>query len=120
MTLTRTRLVLLALLAAATAAAFSFGFDGLPLAVAVLLAGAAILFTPRRVPVRDRPFEGFDDGKDLTKFGWAHPLATSMMWGAAGFAWLNGTSQADAAAAADGLGGADLGGGFDAGGGGSE
>lgn len=122
--LTRTRIWLLAAVGVFAVGGSVLGVGALPLVAGSALAVAVILLTPRRVPVRDRPFAEFDDGKDLTRFGWGHPMATSMMMGAAAFAWLNGTSHADAGGpgglgGADGLGGgADFGGGFDAGGGG--
>jgi hypothetical protein len=94
------------------------GLGVLPLALLAAAAVVLILLAPRRVPVRDRPLAGFDDGRDLTRFGWGHPMATSMLWGAALFGWFNGTGRGDhLGGAGDGLGGTDgLSGGFDGGG----
>ncbi|MSP22025.1 MAG: hypothetical protein EXR66_03230 [Dehalococcoidia bacterium] len=114
--LTRTRIWLLAGVGVSAVGAALLGVDALPLIAFTTLAAAAILLMPRRVPVRDRPFEGFDDGKDLTRFGWGHPMATSMLWGATAFGWLNGTGSSagtgsEGFGGIDGLGAADSGGG---------
>ena len=115
MLLTRTRVWLIAGGAALAVFAWFAGLGILPLAALTIVALAVILLTPRRIPVRDRALGEFDDGKDLTRFGWGHPMASSMLIGAAVFGWFNGTGSRDAAG--DGLG---SGGGFDAGGGGAD
>jgi len=114
MLLTRTRIWLIGGVAALAALGWVAGLGMLLVAALTVVALAVILLTPRRIPVRDRVLGDFDDGRDLTRFGWGHPMATSMLWGAAVFGWFNGTGGRDASAG-DGLGGA---GGFDGGAGG--
>jgi hypothetical protein len=125
--LTRTRLWLLAGVAGVVLGGWLVGLGLVPLVAFVFVAALLIVLSPRRVPVRDRALGEFDDGRDLTRFGWGHPMATSMLWGAAVFGWFNGTGGRDSAAG-DGLGGAggfdggpgDFGGGDFGGGGGAE
>src|SRR5688572_19141949 len=122
MLLTRTRIWLIGGVAALATLGWFAGLGVVPLAALTIAALAVILLTPRRVPIRDRAALGdLDDGRDLTRFGWGHPMASSMLIGAAVFGWFNGTGGHDAAAG-DGLGGgggADFGGGDMGGGGGA-
>ena len=129
MLLTRTRAWLIAAVAALAVGAWFAGLGVLPLAVLVIVALGAILLTPRRIPIRERALGEFDDGRDLTRFGWSHPMASSMLIGGALFGWINGTGGHGAGGGDglaggtgfDGLGGAgDLGGGDFGGGGGTE
>ena len=55
MLLTRTRMWLIAVVAALAALGWFAGLGILPLAALTVAAVALILFTPRRIPVRDRP-----------------------------------------------------------------
>lgn len=118
---TRTRAALLLGVAALAVLGWLLGVGVLPLAAITFGAAALIVLSPRRVPVRYRLKSGDALAQDA-RFGWAHPLATSMLVGGFLFGWFNGTGGSDqiGPGGADGLGGTDFGGGDFGGGGGTE
>ncbi len=105
----------LIVVAAAVLAGWLLGLKPVPLLLLTLGMVVLLQALATRIPIRDRRSEEWDTGRDLTRFGWGHPLATSLLWGGALFGWFNGTGdggQIGTGSAGDGLGGADsLGGG---------